>query len=188
MYHTFCCTRPYLPDQCEQVILIYIMILDWRWVQDFFKVGEILFLPLWAFFPNGICRKTLNLDLPWLTNHNSEFRFNSFELDSEVGRLVLSLMLGIKENNLGIDDLLIYILQLLCICVLQTVNDESMRAWHYPWVMQTIISSSYHLIKVTLLTVLIPFSDSDQGLCDCVCECHHVLQGKIFVSKEIKQC
>ena len=50
------------------------MILDWRWVQSFFKVEEILFLQLWAFFPNGICRKTLNLDLPWLTNRNSEFR------------------------------------------------------------------------------------------------------------------
>ena len=41
-------------------------------------------------------------------------------------------MLRIKENILGVDDLLIYILHLLCICVLQTVNDESMRACHYP--------------------------------------------------------
>ena len=82
----------------------------------------------------------------------------------------------------------ILILQfLLCICVLQTVvNDESsINQWEVAIISEWCKQSSYHLIKVTLLTMLIPFSDSDQGLGDGVCQCHHVLQGQYFSHKSI---
>ena len=54
MHYTFC-LRPAIVSQIKEkgLIMIYTMNLDWRWVQNFFNRGGILFLPFWAFFPGS---------------------------------------------------------------------------------------------------------------------------------------
>ena len=59
----------------NQEMLISTMFLVWYGSKTFFKVAQIKFVPLQAFFPIRICRKTLILGPWWFAKSNGAIPF-----------------------------------------------------------------------------------------------------------------